>query len=129
MECKAKFIDDLKVSVEINNTNFKIDADRIEGNAPMDYILSALAACTTISITSILKRQHENFNDFYVIAKGEQNKDPPKTFKKVELHYFVNNVKEDKLKKAIELTIEKYSPTAVMLKRAGVEIVYDYILK
>ncbi|MFP3317745.1 MAG: OsmC family protein [Thermoplasmata archaeon] len=127
MECDAIYIDKMKVKIEINNRTFVIDAERIDGIAPMDTLISALSACTIISISTILKRMQVNFEKLEVNVKGEQYPDPPRTFKTIELIYKVKgNVNQDNLKRAIELTFEKYSPSAVMLKKAGVDLRYSF---
>jgi putative redox protein len=127
MECDAIYIDKMKVKIEINNRTFVIDAERIDGIAPMDTLISALSACTIISISTILKRMQVNLEKLEVHVKGEQYPDPPRTFKTIELIYKVKgNVNQDNLKRAIELTFEKYSPSAVMLKKAGVDLRYSF---
>ena len=129
MEFKALYLDGMNVEVEINKNKFIIDASREKGNAPMDHIISALAACTLISISSILKRMHEDFEHLEVQVNGEQFPDPPKIFKKIELNYYIKGkLKRENFEKAIELTFEKYSPSAVILKRAGVELKYSFII-
>ncbi|MGC8681612.1 MAG: OsmC family protein [Thermoplasmata archaeon] len=113
----------MKVKVEMNNRETIIDAERIDGNAPMDTIISALTACTTISIVTILKRMHENFIGISTKVKWDQEQEPPRIFKKIDLEYIVKGeVSESGMKKALELTFKKYSPSAVILQRAGLEI-------
>ncbi len=123
MECKANYLGNMKVKVEMNNRETIIDAERIDGNAPMDTIISALTACTTISIVTILKRMHENFIGISTKVKWDQEHEPPRIFKKIDLEYIVKGeVSESGMKKALELTFKKYSPSAVILQRAGLEI-------
>jgi len=127
MECHAYYLEKMKVKIVMNGKDFIIDAERIEGNAPMDTIISALAACTTISIITILKRMHEDFKDFSSHVSWEQEPDPPRVFKKIELFYSVSGkVSEESMEKAINLTFQKYSPSAVMLQRAGVELKHSF---
>ncbi len=127
MESYGLYLEKMKVKIIMNGREFIIDANRTDGNAPMDTIISALLACTTISITTILKRMHENFKNFEVHVIWEQEPEPPRIFKKIELKYFVNgNVSTENMKKAVDLTFEKYSPSAVMLKKAGIELKYSF---
>ncbi|MGC8663520.1 MAG: OsmC family protein [Thermoplasmata archaeon] len=113
----------MKVKVEMNNRETVIDAERIDGNAPMNTIISAVTACTTISIVTILKKMHENFRDINVNVKWDQEPNPPRIFKKIELEYIIKGeVSESEMKKAIDLTFKKYSPSAVILQKAGIEI-------
>ncbi|MGC8673255.1 MAG: OsmC family protein [Thermoplasmata archaeon] len=127
MESYGLYLEKMKVKILMNGREFIIDANRTDGNAPMDTIISALLACTTISITTILKRMHENFENFEVHANWEQEPEPPRIFKKIELNYSVSGkVSEGSMEKAINLTFQKYSPSAVMLQRVGIELKHSF---
>ena len=52
----------------------------------------------------------------------------PKVFTKIHLHFVVKGrgLKEAQVKRAVELSAEKYCSACIMLGRAGVEISHDY---
>lgn len=94
---------------------------------PMQMILSALGGCSTIDIVLILKKQREPIEDIKVVIEGERHEDRvPKTFKKINVHYIIyGNVKEAKVKRAIDLSMEKYCSVSKMLE-ASVEITTSF---
>ncbi|MBK6782810.1 MAG: OsmC family protein [Saprospiraceae bacterium] len=53
----------------------------------------------------------------------------PKVFTKIKIHYILHgNIKEEKAKQAIELSMEKYCSVSIMLKKS-VEINYDFEIR
>ncbi|MGC8497738.1 MAG: OsmC family protein [Thermoplasmata archaeon] len=131
MKVEVRLVENLKFNVNVNEAhNVVVDADRIAAPSSMDYVLAGLGSCTSISIVSILKRMHEIITDFRVEIESEQASEPPRVFTKIKLKYIAYGIVDDNnLKKAIDLTFEKYSPTAVMLQRAGVLLEKTYELR
>ncbi len=131
MKLEVGLVEKLKFKVKVNEKHEVIvDADRIAAPSSMDYVLVGLAACTSISIVSILRRMHEDPKDFKVEIESEQADEPPRVFTRIRMKYIIYGVvNEDHIKKAIDLTFEKYSPSAVMLQRAGVLIEKNYELR
>lgn len=128
MKAEVKLVENLEFNVKVNEKhNVVVDAERIAAPSSMDYILLGLGSCTAISIVSILRRMHEIISDFKVEIESEQANEPPRVFTKIKLKYIAHGVVvENNLKKAIDLTFEKYSPSAVMLQRAGVLLEKTY---
>lgn len=128
MKAEVKLVENLKFNVKVNEKhNVVVDAERIAAPSSMDYILLGLGSCTAISIVSILRRMHEIISDFKVEIESEQANEPPRVFTKIKLKYIAHGVVvENNSKKAIDLTFEKYSPSAVMLQRAGVLLEKTY---
>ncbi len=131
MKLEVGLVEKLKFKVKVNEKHEVIvDADRIVAPSSMDYVLIGLAACTSISIVSILRRMHENLTDFKVEIESEQADEPPRVFTVIRMKYIIYGViNEDHIKNAIDLTFEKYSPSAVMLQKAGVLIEKNYELR
>ncbi|MEQ9565821.1 MAG: OsmC family protein, partial [Pseudomonadales bacterium] len=52
----------------------------------------------------------------------------PAVFTKIHLHFVVTGkgVKENQVKRAVQLSAEKYCSASIMLSAAGVEITHDY---
>ncbi len=131
MKLEVRLVEKLKFDVNVNETHEVIvDGDRIVAPSSMDYVLVGLGSCTSISIVSILRRMHEIITDFRVEIESEQANEPPRVFTKIKLKYIASGMaEENNLKKAIDLTFEKYSPSAVMLQRAGVLLEKTYELR
>ncbi len=131
MKLEVRLVEKLKFDVNVNETHEVIvDGDRMVAPSSMDYVLVGLGSCTSISIVSILRRMHEIVTDFRVEIESEQANEPPRVFTKIKLKYIASGMSdENNLKKAIDLTFEKYSPSAVMLQRAGVLLEKTYELR
>jgi len=79
------------------------------GVKPSDLLLVAAASCSGYDVITILTKQKEPFQGITITCTGEQNNDPPYKFTKIHLHFIVEgHVKEEKLKKAIQLSKDKY---------------------
>ena len=55
----------------------------------------------------------------------------PAVFSKIHLHFIVsgNSLKEAHVKRAVELSAEKYCSASIMLTRGGVEITHSYTIE
>jgi putative redox protein len=100
-----------------------------EGSAvkPGELTLIALGGCTGIDVVSILKKMRVDFNSFEIVVDAEPRAEHPKSWEKIHVKYIITGpgIDESKVKKAIELSEEKYCSVSAMLK-AGAEITYDY---
>lgn len=94
-----------------------------EAPSPMQTTLLAAMGCTASDIVWILNKQRVPFTRLEIDADAERAKEDPKVLTKVHLHYRVygEGVKESAVKRAIELSTEKYCSVGVMLRRGGVQ--------
>lgn len=107
----------------------KIEIDANGGFNPKALLLSGLAGCTGVDIVDILEKMRVLFADLVIEAEADQTDDPPKVFKTIHLTYRIKTEEEnrDKVKKAIELSLDKYCGVAAMLKKnSGIE--YELVL-
>lgn len=97
-------------------------ADPREGPSPFQAALLAAMGCTASDIVWILTKQRVPFTKLEIDADAERAKDEPKVLTKVHLHYRVygNGIRESAVKRAIDLSTEKYCSVGVMLRRGGV---------
>lgn len=95
------------------------------GPSPMQAALLATMACTASDIVVILRKERVPFTGLEIEGDAERAKEEPKVFTKIRMHYRVrgNGVKESAVKRAIDLSSEKYCSVGIMLRRAGVEFV------
>jgi putative redox protein len=98
--------------------NAKIEIDGI-GFSPKALLLSGLAGCTGIDIVDILEKMRVPFADLTIEAEAEQTEEHPKVFKDIHLHYLLQGdiENEDKIKKAIDLSLKRYCGVAAMLQK------------
>ncbi|HAL62747.1 MAG TPA: osmotically inducible protein OsmC [Chloroflexi bacterium] len=80
------------------------------GLKPSDLLLLGLGGCTGVDVISILEKQHQKVTDLEVMITGEQDPDPPWTFRRIEIEYLLRGegLKEEAVRRAIQLSEEKY---------------------
>ena len=96
-----------------------VDGDKVNGHGPKALLLSGLAGCSGIDVVDILEKMRVEFSDFSMEASAEQTEEHPKVFTGVEITYRMktNPENEEKIKKAIELSLDKYCGVAAMLRK------------
>ena len=91
-----------------------------------DMLLMSAAACSAYDVVNILRKQREPLESLEVFCTGEQESEPPKRFTHIHLHYqFKGDLDQEKVKKAINLSEEKYCTVLNTLK-GSVEISSDW---
>jgi putative redox protein len=98
-----------------------------DGFRPMELLATGLAGCTAMDVMSILLKKREQVTDFEVAVNTERADRHPKVFTRALIEFFVtgNNVSEDSVLRAIELSAEIYCPAQAMFKQLmPVEIKY-----
>src|SRR5258705_6495471 len=96
-----------------------IDTNRKEGPGPKSLLLSGLAGCSAVDIVEILKKQRIEFSDFSIDIEAEQTDHHPRVFKDIFVSYKIKTdpANENKIKKAINLSLGKYCGVSAMLKK------------
>jgi len=97
----------------------KIDGKREDGFGAKALVLSAIAACSGIDIVDILSKMRVEFSDFEIETETDQTDEHPRVFKDIFVTYKLRTEKsnEEKVKKAIDLSLDKYCGVSAMLKR------------
>ena len=85
---------------------------------PMQLVLAAVGSCSSIDVISILKKQRQNFDDIKIEVTGERERDVvPSLFTDIHMHYkFYGAVSEEKVARAIDLSVGKYCSVSKMLE-------------
>ncbi len=97
---------------------------------PMEMLLMGLGGCSTFDVVSILKKSRQAVDSCEVEIRAERADSEPKVFTRIELHFIVkgSGLKEAAVKRAVELSAEKYCSASIMMERAGVEVIHGYTL-
>ncbi|CAM3998413.1 OsmC family protein [Ectopseudomonas alcaliphila] len=98
------------------------------GVRPMEMLLIGLGGCSNFDVVSILRKGRQPVESCEVFLDAERADEEPKVFTKIHLHFVVKGrgLKEAQVKRAVELSAEKYCSASIMLGRAGVDISHDY---
>ena len=124
MEAKVKYIANMQfVGKASSGHTILMDTSPEKGGTdtaptPMELLLMSLGGCTGMDVVSILRKMKIEFDSLEIELKGERASEHPKVYKKIELVYKVKgkNVPEDKVKRAVELSQEKYCSISAMFK-------------
>ncbi len=115
----------------VSGHKITIDADsNFGGNdmgpRPKPLMLLALAGCTGMDVVSILKKMKVGFDKFNIIVEGQLTDDHPKQFSKMHIIYEFRgpDIPAEKLRKAVELSQEKYCGVSAMYRKI-VELTYE----
>jgi putative redox protein len=97
------------------------------GVRPMEMVLLGVGGCTSFDVVHILKKQRQAVTDCVAELQAERAATDPKVFTKIHIHFVVTGkgLKDEQVKRAIELSADKYCSASIML-RPKVEITHDY---
>ena len=120
----ATWLDKMAFEVDVNGHKLTIDAvpevggeDR--GPRPKPFMLAALGGCTAMDVISILQKMRVEVDDFKVHVTGDLTEEHPKQFYKMHVVYEFTgkDLPMDKLKKAVELSEERYCGVSAVYKK------------
>jgi putative redox protein len=88
------------------------------GVKPSDLLLIAVAACCAVDVVEILVKKRMPITHMEISTSGEQDSNPPWTFRKIHMHFQVagKNLTEKAVAQAIELSEEKYCSVAATVR-------------
>jgi putative redox protein len=86
------------------------DEENATGLKPSDLLLLGLAGCTAVDVITIMRKKRQAVTGLEINVRGEQDEDPPWTFRHIHLEYVVRGkgLSEKGLAQAIQLSEEKY---------------------
>jgi putative redox protein len=105
---------------------FDTDRKHNAATGPMEMLLGALGACSSVDVVSILAKKRQRLNSLEVVISGERASEPPAVWTKIDMVYRLAGEIEDKAARdAIELSQTKYCSVAAMLRKTA-EITYRF---
>jgi putative redox protein len=108
--------------VSPSNHEMAMDSDRESNTAPgpMEMLLLALGACTATDVVIVLKKKRQPLDALEIVVSGERAAEPPQVWTKLDLVYRLRGrLDETAVKRAIELSQEKYCSVEAMLKKTA----------
>jgi putative redox protein len=122
---KTSWINEMAFETIVNGHKIIIDAEpggggRDRGPRPKPFMLVSLGGCTAMDVISILMKMRVEVDKFNVTVEGFLTEEHPKQFYKMNVVYEFTgkNLPMDKLKKAVELSEERYCGVTAVYKRA-----------
>ena len=88
-----------------------------DGFRPMELIATGLAGCTAMDTISILHKKRQEVTDFEVRIHAERAEEHPRVFTYIKIDYEITgkSIDEDAVKRAIQLSADRYCPAQAML--------------
>jgi putative redox protein len=116
--------------VGIDSTNHSVvlsSQDDGVGVKPSDMLLIALASCCAVDVVEILAKKRMPIDSMNITITGEQDADPPWTFRRIHLQCRLSGagLTEKAVAQAIQLAEEKYCSVAATV-RATAEITTEF---
>ena len=110
---------DHEFTSSLDHNTIQIDGSRKHGFGPKALLLAGLAGCSGIDVVDVLKKMRVEFTEFSIEVKAAQTEDFPKVYKDIYIAYKIRTDKEneDKVKKAIDLSLGKYCGVSAMLQK------------
>ena len=101
------------------------------GSRPMEMVLMGLGGCASFDVMTILKKGRQQVTACKTELEAERVDAVPAVFSKIHLHFIVSgtNLKEAQVKRAVELSAEKYCSASIMLETAGVEMNHSFTIE
>jgi putative redox protein len=100
------------------------------GVRPMELILMGLGSCSAVDVVHILKKARQPVTDCEVEIDAERAEVAPKVFTRIHMHFVVSgsDLSEKQVRRAVDLSAEKYCSASVMLK-SSVTISHSYEIR
>jgi putative redox protein len=97
------------------------------GVRPMEMMLLGLGGCTQFDVIHILRKGRHHVSRCEVEMEAERASEDPKVFTRIHIHFVVagKGLGEKAVKRAIELSAEKFCSASIMLGKSA-EITHDY---
>ena len=122
---KLSHLEKMQFESELNGHKITIDADpkvggEDKGPRPKPLMLLSLAGCTAMDVISILRKMRVEPDDFNVEVQADQTDEHPKHYHKMHVIYSFEgkDLPEDKVKKAVNLSEERYCGVSAVYKKA-----------
>jgi putative redox protein len=92
-----------------------------DGFRPMELIAIGLAGCTAMDVVSILSKKRQEITSFEVQVHTDRAAEHPMVFTHIVIEYIISgkDLSEDAVKRAVQLSEEKYCPAQAMFKKVA----------
>lgn len=126
MEARVKWVENAAFVAEAGSGHAVVvdgPADiggRNLGVRPMELMLMSVGSCSAVDIVHILKKGRQPVSNVEVKVSGTRAETDPKVFTSIHLHFIVSGkgLSENQVKRAVELSAEKYCSASIMLQKA-----------
>ena len=99
---------------------FDTDKAHTTGPSPMEAVLAALCACTSVDVVGILQKKRQPLTGLVVSAQAKQPEEAPRVFTEILVTYSVsgNGLSRKAVEDAVALSKDKYCSVSIMLQES-----------
>ena len=97
------------------------------GPSAMELVLIGAGGCAAWDVVNILRKARQLVDDVIVELDADRAEEPPKVFTRIHMHFVVKgrDLSEDHVRRAIELSVEKYCSATKMLEKTAT-VTHDF---
>jgi putative redox protein len=97
---------------------------------PMELLLLGIGGCSGMDVISVLKKKKQTVTGFEINVNGKKAEEYPKKFTDINLEFVIKgkNISEEALKKAIDLSMNKYCSVKATLEGSA-KINFSYTIR
>ncbi len=133
MKARVKWVDNAMFVAESGSGHAVVvdgpedGGGRNMGVRPMELLLMGTGACSAYDVLMILRKGRHQVDDCVCEVSAERADTIPAVFTKIHLQFTVTGqaLKENVVKRAVELSADKYCSASIMLGKSA-EITHDF---
>ena len=97
------------------------------GPSAMELVLIGAGGCSAWDVVNILEKARQVVDDVIVELDADRAEEPPRVFTRIHMHFVVKgrSLAEDHVRRAIELSVEKYCSATKMLEKTAT-VTHDF---
>lgn len=101
------------------------------GARPMELMLLSIGSCSAVDVVHILKKARQPVTDCFVEVEGTRAETEPKVFTDIHLKFVISGsgLSESQVRRAVDLSADKYCSASIMLKRGGVNVTHGFEIR
>jgi len=134
MKAVVKWIDNVMFAGESGSGHTVVmdgapeQGGRNMGIRPMEMLLIGLGGCASFDVLTMLKKGRQQVIDCRAEIEAQRVDAVPAIFSEIHITFIVTGtqLKESQVKRAVELSAEKYCSASIMLAAAGVKMTHSY---
>lgn len=136
LKAKVTYVDGMQFVGEADSGNAIImDADPESGGKntglrPMELLLIGIGGCSGMDIVSILKKKKQIISGLEINVNGQKAESYPQKFTGIDIEFIIKgkNISEEAVKRAVQLSMEKYCSVKASLEgSANINYAYKII--
>jgi len=122
----AQWTGGMSFDIELQGHSITVDAapevgGRDLGPSPKPLLLASLAGCTGMDVVAILRKMGQEWDSFNLQIEAQSSEKHPRVYTEIKINYIFcgKNLSKDKIKKAVNLSQDKYCGVSAMLKSSA----------